>query len=99
MRLSLIRENTNIVGSNMKRLPKNIPSRYQEEWKEDEKEWRFRKKVRYTNPEGKKIDTTTKWHWTIDECEAEAKEIIAEGQYVEKEKELFTTFTKNGWKN
>ena len=38
----------------MKRLPRKIPPRYQKEWKEDEKEWRFRKKVRYVNAEGKK---------------------------------------------
>ena len=76
----------------MKRLPRNIPARYQKEWKEDVKEWRFRKKIRFVNAQGKKVDTTTKWHWTIDECEAEAKEIIAEGQYVEKEKRKRTFY-------
>ena len=69
----------------MKRLPRNIPARYQKEWKEDVKEWRFRKKVRFVNAQGKKVDTTTKWHWTIKECEEEAEQIIAEGQYVEKQ--------------
>ncbi len=76
----------------MKRLPRNIPPRYQKEWKEDVKEWRFRKKVRYVNAEGKKVDTTTRWHWTIDECEKEAEEIIAEGQYVEKQNRKKTVY-------
>ena len=76
----------------MKRLPRNIPPRYQKEWKEDVKEWRFRKKVRFTNAEGKKVDTTTRWHWTIEECEDEAKEIVAEGQYKEKENRKKTAY-------
>ena len=44
----------------MKRLPRKIPPRYQKEWREDVKEWRFRKKVRYVNVDGKKVDTTTR---------------------------------------
>ena len=40
----------------MKRLPRNIPARYQKEWKEDVKEWRFRKKIRFVNAQGKKVD-------------------------------------------
>ncbi|MDD6640248.1 MAG: hypothetical protein PUE66_04540 [Erysipelotrichaceae bacterium] len=55
----------------MKRLSRKILPTYQKEWKEDVKEWRFRKKVRFVNTQGKKVDTTTKWHWTIKEYEEE----------------------------
>lgn len=79
-------------GLYMKKLPKKIPPRYFKEYREKEKEWRFRKKIRFINAEGKKVETTTKWHWTIDECEAEAKKIIEEGQYVEKDNRKKTLF-------
>ena len=60
----------------MKRMPRNVPSRYKFEWVEEKKEYRCKKRFRYTDVNGKKHDTDTKWHWTIEECEREADKII-----------------------
>lgn len=65
----------------MKRLPKNKPARYIFEYVDDKKEYRCKKKFRFV-VNGTRKDTSTKWHWTIEECEDEAKRII---QLAEKE--------------
>ena len=65
----------------MKRMPRNVPSRYKFEWVEEKKEYRCKKRFRYTDVNGKKHDTDTKWHWTIEECEREADKIINDASF------------------
>ena len=65
----------------MKRMPRNKPSRYKFEWVEEKKEYRCKKRFRYTDVNGKTKDTDTKWHWTIEECEEEARQTIKNASY------------------
>ena len=65
----------------MKRMPKNKPARYKFEWVESKKEYRCKKRFRYTDVNGKTHDSDTKWHWTVEECELEAAETIKKASF------------------
>lgn len=60
----------------MKREPKSLPGRYDKMFDKRKGEWKVKKSFRYVNLDGKHIDTDTRWHFTIEECENEARLIV-----------------------
>lgn len=64
----------------MKKLPNSLPPRYKSRFNDKLGEFQFKKRFRYTDPDGKVKDTDTRWHLDIESCEKEAREKI-EGTY------------------
>lgn len=59
----------------MKRLPKSLPPRYKSQFNPKYDEYQVKKKFKYVNADGETKDTETKWKFTIEEAEAEARRV------------------------
>lgn len=59
----------------MKREPKSLPPRYKKQFDPKKGEWKVKKKFKYVNEDGETKDTETKWKFTIEECETEARKV------------------------